>query len=352
MTAVRQALVLVGGRGTRMWPLTAECPKPLLPLAGVPFLELQLRQIAAAGVEEAVLAVGGEDLAAFEDFAAGRTEGPDIRFVVEEERLDTAGPVVAALDTLDERFLVLNGDVIVETDLSDYLARSPEGAAGTLALVRVEDTSAYGVVVTADDGTVQRFVEKPPPEKAPADTVNAGIYVMSRRAFEGYDAGALSFERVVFPALAERGELAALVVEGRWIDIGTPPSYLDATAALLRGESRLHHPEPAVLIAETARIEGTVEGPWAWVADEAWVEEGATVTRSVLLPGARVASGAAVSDAIVGWEAVVGEGSIVRGHSMIGPRATIGSGCEIDHGARIAPDVVLPHGAVTFTAPE
>ena len=118
---VRQALVLVGGRGTRMWPLTAEVPKPLIPLAGLPFLELQLRQIAAAGVEEAVLAVGEDDLAAFEDFAARRTDAPDIRFVVERERLDTAGPVVAGLDVLDERFLVLNGDVIVETDLSGYL---------------------------------------------------------------------------------------------------------------------------------------------------------------------------------------------------------------------------------------
>ena len=349
---VRQALVLVGGRGTRMWPLTAEVPKPLIPLAGVPFLELQLRQIAAAGVEEAVLAVGEADLAAFEDFAARRSAAPELRFVVERERLDTAGPVVAALDMLDERFLVLNGDVIVETDLSAHLERVPSDAAGTLALVRVEDTSAYGVVVTDDDGTVERFVEKPPPEEAPADTVNAGIYVMAREAFEGYHQGPLSFERVVFPALAERGDLAGLVVEGRWVDIGTPENYLDATAAVLRGESRLHHPEPAVHVAADARVEGTVEGPWAWVGRRVWVEEGATVTRSVLLPGARVAPGATVSDAIVGWEGVVGEDSIVTGYSMIGPRATIGSGCEIDHGARIAPDVVLPHGSVTFSAPE
>jgi mannose-1-phosphate guanylyltransferase len=327
-----------------MWPLTAEVPKPLLPLAGIPFLELQLRQIAAAGVEEAVLAVGEHDLAAFEEFAARRTDAPEIRFVVERERLDTAGPVVAALDMLDERFLVLNGDVIVETDLGAYLQQVPEDAAGALALVRVEDTSAYGVVVTDDAGTVERFVEKPPRDEAPADTVNAGIYVMTRAAFEGYDPGPLSFERVVFPALAARGDLAGIVVEGRWIDIGTPDNYLDATAAVLRGESRLHHPEPAVHLAD--------DGPWAWVGRKAWVEEGATVTRSVLLPGARVVRGATVEDAIVGWEGVVGEDAVVRGHSMIGPRATIGSGCEIDHGARIAPDAVLPHGSITFTAPE
>ena len=335
-----------------MWPLTAEVPKPLLPLAGIPFLELQLRQIAAAGVEEAVLAVGVDDLPAFEDFAARRSDPPDLRFVVERARLDTAGPVVAALDVLDERFLVLNGDVIVETDLATYLERVPADAAGTLALVSVEDTSEYGVVVTDAAGVVDRFVEKPPRHEAPADTVNAGIYVMTRDALAGYEPGPLSFERTVFPALAERGRLAGIVVDGRWIDIGTPENYLDATAAVLRGESRLHHPQPSVHVADDARVDGEVAGPWAWVGEKAWIEEGATVTRSVLLPGARVGGGARVSDAIVGWEGVVGEGSVVAGHSMIGPRATVGSGCEIDHGARIAPDVVLPHGSVTFSAPE
>lgn len=349
---IRQALVLVGGRGTRMWPLTADCPKPLIPLAGIPFLELQLRQLAGAGIEEAVLAVGVDDIDRFAAFGESRTEPPETTLVVEETPLDTAGPVLAALDALDEAFLVLNGDVLVETDLTGYLDRAPEGASGTLALIRVDDTSAYGVVVTDQGGTVQRFVEKPDPDGAPADTVNAGIYLMRRGAFSSYRPGPLSFEQVVFPELAASGELAGVVVEGRWIDIGTPSLYLDATAAILAGASSLHHPAPEVFVAPEADVAGRVGGGWAYVSEGVEMAAGATVEESVILPRARIEAGAEISNAVVGWDAVVGEAAIVRGSSMVGPRATIGRGCEIDHGARIAPDARLPEGSITFTPPD
>src|SRR3990172_8897759 len=237
--SIRQAVLLVGGRGTRMWPLTSDVPKGLLPLAGVPFVEYQLRQLAAAGISEVFLAVGRELLGAWERYAATSPGGLAVRLVVEEEPLDTAGPVRAVLDLLDDRFLVLNGDVVVEADLAALLGDHGEA---TLGLVEVADTSAYGVVVTRSDGVVDRFIEKPPTAEAPARTVNAGMYALDRAVLAGYPEGRLSFERVVFPELAAAGALRAVVLTGRWIDIGTPSLYLAAHDVVYAGGSVLHRP--------------------------------------------------------------------------------------------------------------
>jgi len=223
---IRQAVLLVGGRGTRMWPLTVDRPKGLLPVAGVPFIELQFRLLAEVGVEEVFLAVGLEHEAAWKEYAAGVTE-PRVMVSVEESPLDTAGPVCAVCPQLDDRFLVLNGDVVLEGELGRFVAEAPDLPA-VLALVEVKDTSAYGVVVTAADGRVERFVEKPPPETAPARTISAGMYLMSRHVLERYQQGPLSFERTVFPALVESDELAAMTISGEWLDIGTPDLYLAA----------------------------------------------------------------------------------------------------------------------------
>jgi len=344
---MRQALLLVGGRGTRMAPLTETVPKGLIPVAGVPFLELQLRQLATVGIEEFLLAVGTHQLDAWEEFAASRD---GVRLVVEQEPLDTAGPVRQAIGLLDERFMVLNGDVIIETDLAGYLANIPAGAEAALALVEVEDTSAYGVVVLDSDGMVEAFVEKPKPEDAPARTVNAGMYVMSRSAVEPYPAGRLSFERTVFPDLAERGALGGVVIDGRWMDIGTPELYLDATGAVLHHATGLHAPDGPHLVE--GDLAGTVEGSWSWIAPGATVAVGATVAEAVVLPGATIESGATVRNAVVGWDATIGQGAIVTGASMIGRGAKIGAGTELDHGARIAAGAVLRPGDITFSPPK
>jgi NDP-sugar pyrophosphorylase family protein len=222
-----------------MWPLTADVPKGVLPLAGVPFVEYQLRQLAAVGITEVFLAVGRELLEVWERFAATSPQGVAVRLTVEEEPLDTAGPVRAVLDMLDDRFLVLNGDVVVEADLAALVGGSGEA---TLGLIEVEDTSLYGVVVTGADGVVERFIEKPPTAEAPARTVNAGMYALDRVVLAGYPEGRLSFERVVFPELAAAGALRAVVLAGRWIDIGTPSLYLAAHALVYAGGSVLHRP--------------------------------------------------------------------------------------------------------------
>jgi len=347
LVTIHQAVLLVGGRGTRMWPLTAKIPKGLLPVAGVLFLDLQIRQLAAAGIDEVFLAVGRSQLDEWERFAADR-EG--VRLVVEDEPLDTAGPVRAALDGLDDRFLVLNGDVVLEADLTAYLTAVRPEVKATLGLVEVEDPSAYGVVVLDDSGMVVRFVEKPPADEAPAQTVNAGMYVMTRSALADYGEGPLSFERVVFPGLAAEGSLQGVVIEGWWLDIGTPDLFLDCTGAVLSGATALHRPASRHLIE--GECIGETTGGWSWIAAGARVESGAVVEESVVLPGATIGSKAIVRRAIVGWDATVGDHSLVTGATIIGAGAWIGPNTELNHGMRIAPGARLESGAVTFSPPE
>jgi len=337
----RQAVLLAGGRGTRMWPLTATTPKGLLPLAGLPFVEYQIRQLHAIGVDEVVLAVGRPLVDAWEAFAATSPDGVTVRLAIEDEPLDTAGPVRAVLDGLDERFFVLNGDVVLEADLAAVARRA--GRSGTIGLVAVEDTSAYGVVVVGEDGLVDRFVEKPPPEAAPAKTVSAGIYVLTREALAPYPVGPLSFERVVFPDLVADRSLGGVVLDGSWMDIGTPALYLDTHAVVMTGGSGLHRPADVHV--------GPGGGRWCWCADDARIAADAVVEESVVLGGAVVEPGAVLRRAIVGPGARVGEDAIITGDSIIGANATIGAGCELDHGARVAPGDTLPPGSITFRPP-
>ena len=343
---IHQALLLVGGRGTRMWPLTATMPKGLIPVAGVPFLDLQIRQLAAAGIDEVSLAVGRAQLEDWQQFAADRD---GVRLVVEDEPLDTAGPVLAALSDLGERFLVLNGDVVIEADLKGYIAAARDDVKATLGLVEVEDTSAYGVVVLDEAGMVDRFIEKPPADEAPARTVNAGMYVMTRTALADYAEGSLSFERVVFPSLAAEDSLQGVVIEGRWFDIGTPELFLDCTGAVLGGATELHRPASSHLIEGTCR--GDTAGEWSWIAAGATVESGAVVEESVILPGATVGPNSIVRRAIVGWDVSIGSDSVITGATIIGAAASIGSNVELDHGMRVAPGARIDSGAVTFSPP-
>lgn len=331
-----------------MWPLTASVPKGLLPLAGLPFVEYQLRHLAAVGVTEVVLAVGRHGLPAWEAYAAGSPLGLSVRVAVEDVPLDTAGPVREILETLDERFFVLNGDVVVEADLAAVAAGSRPG---TLGLIEVDDTSAYGVVVLAADGRVERFVEKPPRETAPARTVNAGMYVLTRSCLARYPTGPLSFERVVFPDLVAAGDLGGVVLSGHWLDIGTPELYLDAHAAVFHGASGVHRPEHAH-VAAGADVAGDLGGAWAWVAPGARVAAGARVEEAVVMAGATVASGAVVRRAVIGPDAIIDRDAIVTGVSLVGSGAVVGAGCEIDHGMRIAPGGRLDAGSVTFRPPK
>jgi mannose-1-phosphate guanylyltransferase len=331
-----------------MWPLTAATPKGLLPLAGVPFVEYQLRQLSAVGVEEVFLGIGRGMVDSWERFAATSPGGLTVRLAIEEHPLDTAGPVRAVLDHLDERFLVLNGDVVIEADLQPLVASSADA---TLGLVEVADTSAYGVVVIGADGVVEKFIEKPPTATAPARTVNAGMYALTRKAIAGYPEGPLSFERVVFPDLAAASRLRGVVLEGQWIDIGTPGLYLAAHRAVFAGGSALHRPAAAHESAG-AVVAGRQEGSWSWIAPRVQVASGAIVAEAVVMSGAVIAEGAVVRGAVIGADAVIGRGAIVTGAAVVGGGARIGAGCELDHGVRIAPGATLEAGSVTFQPPQ
>lgn len=325
-----------------MWPLTESIPKSLLPLAGRPFLEHQLEQLEAAGVDEVVLAVGRDQADAWEWYLTVAPERPHLALSFEDRPLDTAGAVTAAIDRLDDRFLVLNGDVIFTTAIGEFVAAAPPAGA-VLALVRVEDPSAYGVVVTDDHGRVERFVEKPAPGTAPADTVSAGVYVVERRVLEEFEPGPLSFERRVFPELAARKELAAVVVEGTWLDIGTPDLYLSTHEAI---QSDAPH-----LAADDAVVEGRRSGAWSYVGPNAVVEAGAEIREAVILEGARVVAGATVRRSIVGPRAVVDSGASIADRVVVGEAAVVGPGCELHAGVRVAPGVVLPARAITVSPP-
>lgn len=346
---VRQAVLLVGGRGTRLWPLTAKTPKPLLPVAGVAFLDLQLRLLAEVGCEEVILAVSRGQEVAWHAFAELHRR-PHLKVSVENMAMDTAGPLSLVKGLLDERFLVLNGDVILETSPRDFVTRAPDLPA-VLSLVEVPDPGAYGVVVTEPDGLVRAFIEKPLPGQTPVRTVNAGMYLLQKRALASYPEGPLSFERVVFPDLVERGQLGAVVVEGAWLDIGTAELYLATHQRVLAGGSRLVSPVSAHLVEPEAEVAGALRGAWSYIGPKAVIEAGAVVEEAVVLDRARIRTGAVVKGAVVGWEAEVKANAVVTDAAMVGEGAVIGEGCELAAGVRIAPRARLSRGAISFRPP-
>jgi len=243
-----KAVVLVGGEGTRLRPLTYKTPKGLLPIANLPFLDRQLAWLTGHGVDDIVLSLGylpdafREHLAA--DSAASvlpdeaRFDSARIRFRQEPEPLGTAGGIRFGAEGIDERLIVCNGDVLTDLDLRALVAfHEASGAEATIALTRVEDPSAFGVVPTRDDGEVVAFVEKPPPGRAPTNWVNAGTYVLEPSVLERIPPRlTVSIERETFPRMLDRpGRLFAFRSDAYWIDIGTPEKYLQAHTDLLAG---------------------------------------------------------------------------------------------------------------------
>jgi mannose-1-phosphate guanylyltransferase len=315
-----QAIVLVGGEGTRMRPLTETVPKPALTLVDRPFLAYMIEWLAGHGVTEVVLACGflpdvlAEALAGEE----GRA-GVAIRYVVEPERRGTAGAIRFAADQLgedlDERFLALNGDVLTDLDLTALLdAHAERGARATIALHPVEDASAYGLVATGADGEVLEFAEKTG-ERAPGE-INAGMYVLERSVLDLIPPGEeVSIERDVFPRLVG-GSLRATLLDGYWMDIGTPERYLRASWDILerRVATRVEPSGPGTFVEPSAEIAtGAIVGPRAVVAAGCRVGEGAEVSESVLFEGCVVEAGARVRGSILAAGAEVPAGAVVEG---------------------------------------
>jgi len=351
-----RAVVLVGGEGTRLRPLTWTTPKQMLPVAEVPMIERVLAHLADHGVDEAVLSLGYRPDAFITAFPDGRCAGVKLTYAVEPEPLDTAGAIRFAAHHagIAERFLAVNGDVLTDLDVGALIAFHEEHAAeATIHLTRVEDPSRFGVVPTDDDGRVLVFVEKPAAGTAPTHNINAGTYVLETSVLDRVPAGRrVSIERETFPALAEARTLYARPDDSYWIDAGTPVQYLQAQLDLIAG-CRSGPPAPGAVEREegvwtlgAAVIDGSVQGPaligdasfvearaqveWAIVGAGARVHAGARVRRSVLLPGSVVRRGAVVERSVVGELAVVGEGARLLGGSVVAGRAAVAAGAELE----------------------
>jgi len=311
-----QAIVLVGGEGTRLRPLTSDVPKPAVTLVDRPFLAYAIEWLASHGVKEVVLACGflpevlREALAGEEERA-----GVEITYVAEPEPLGTAGAIgfaAAALgDRLEERFLALNGDVLADLDLSALVQTHEErGARATIGLHPVADSSAYGLVRCDEEGRVLEFLEKTG-EAVPGE-VNAGAYVLDRSVLDLVPSGQpVSIEREVFPRLVGDG-LNGLLLDGYWMDIGTPDRYLQASWDILenRVETRVRATEPGRLVAADATIAAEAKlGPRAVVSAGCRLEAGAEVGESVLLDGCTVGANARVLGSILAPGAKVDPGA-------------------------------------------
>lgn len=322
-----KAVVLVGGFGTRLRPLTLSTPKQMLPVVNRPMIERVVEHLGRHGVDQAVLALGYRPDVFVEAYPDGRCAGIDLHYAVEPEPLDTGGAIgfAARHAGIEERFLVMNGDVLTDLDVTALVeAHERAGAEGTIALHRVADPSAFGVVPTAADGRVTAFIEKPPPGEAPTDLINAGTYVLERSFLDRIEPGRrVNVERSTFPAMVAAGSLYAFDGDTYWVDAGTPDTYRAANMDLITG--RRGDPEDGIDLA--AAVFGSVDR--SVVGPGATVEAGAVVTGSVVLAGAVVCSGASVSDAIVGPGAIIEGGAVVDAGSVVGDHVTVSTGTHV-----------------------
>jgi mannose-1-phosphate guanylyltransferase len=288
------AVILVGGEGTRLRPLTERTPKPMLPLLGRPLLSYTFDHLRAAGVERATLACGYLPTGIKDHFGL-EYEGMSLEYRTEPEPLGTGGGIRFAAAELDETFFALNGDSLREADLGALVAfHRARGASATILLAPVDDVSCYGVVRTSGDGRVLEFVEKPERDAVDTDLINAGLYVLEPSVLDLVPPGRpVSIEREVFPALAARGELYAVPLPGYWLDVGTPASLLQAHLDLL---ARAEGPviDPGADVAASALI-----GELVYVGAGARVGAGASLVRAAVLPGALVEDGMNVEGALV-----------------------------------------------------
>lgn len=341
-----QAVILVGGEGTRLRPLTTRRPKPIITLADRPFLVYMLEWLRGHGVREVILSCGFLPTQIEEELGDGSQLGIGLRYAVEPEPRGTAGALKFCEDLLDERFLMLNGDVLTDVDVSAQVAQHERtGAQATLGLVPVDDPSAYGLVLLNDDCSVKGFLEKPAPGQLDGIDeylVSAGIYVLERSITDLIEPDAkVSIERVIWPQLVERGVLFGFPArDAYWMDIGTPDRYLQGTFDILSGAVRTDVEPTAsdVLVAADATIDpGATIGPFAVIGPGATVGPGASVVRSVVLAGARIGAHCELRDCVIGERAILGEGVAVSDQTIVGEDASVGAGHDLRDAAKIEP---------------
>ena len=366
-----QAVILVGGEGTRLRPLTSTVPKPVVPLVDRPLMAFMLEWLKSHGVEDVVMLMGYLATALRNVLGDGSQFGLRIRYVEEPEPRGTGGALKFAESLLAERFLMLNGDVLSDMDLTAQLEQHERtGATGTLALVPVDDPSAYGLVRTDPDGRVLEFVEKPSPDAIDTNLISAGAYVLERSVVDLIDPDRnVSIEREIWPQLVGDG-LYACAHDAYWLDIGTPERYLQATFDVLEGNCRTQVLErlgptymaveedvevsgrivpPAVVGRGSTISDGAHIGSLVVLGDGVSVGEGASIERAVDMQGADVGDGCVLRDCIVAAGTRIGPRSQVSGGAVVGEGVTVGADNVLTRGVRVFPHVELPDGGIRFS---
>lgn len=323
-----RAVVLVGGFGTRLRPLTFTTPKPMLPVGHRPIVENLVRRLSSAGIEEVVLGLGFKPEPFIAAFPDGVCAGVRLHYAVEPEPLDTAGAIRFAAEHagIDDTFVVVNGDVLTDLDVASLVAfHRAKDAEATIHLTPVDDPSSYGVVAMSADGRVERFVEKPAPGTAPSNLINAGTYVLEPSVLGRIPTGRkVSIERETFPAIVEGGRLYAMATDDYWIDTGRPEPYLRANLDMIDGVRRVPKSpeiEPGADVASSARVHHSLVSAGAQVASNAKIED------SVVLASGRVESGATIVRSIVMGS--VGEGATIT-DCVIGAAGIVSPGISLD----------------------
>jgi mannose-1-phosphate guanylyltransferase len=356
-----EAVILLGGEGTRMRPLTYVAPKQLLPIAEVPLIERVVSWLRGAGVDSVVFSLCYKPEAFRDAFPDGRCRGAKIVYALEPEPLDTAGAIGYASSFLQGEqgpLIVVNGDVLTDIDLGALVAfHHDSGAKATVALVEVEDPSRFGVVDISAKGLIARFVEKPPKEAAPSNLANGGIYILDREVVSSIPKGRkVSVERELFPDLASQGVLFGLASEGYWVDTGTPASYLQANLDIVRG--RLRQPGAKEAPGSSGRnppAPGARQvSPGIWQRGFAGTIKGELVDECLLGEGVDVGQAARVEACVLGRRTVVGARCeltecVVMPGAWIGPGARLAR-CVIGPGAKVGEGVKLEGEDVTVLA--
>jgi mannose-1-phosphate guanylyltransferase len=365
-----QAVILVGGEGKRLRPLTSTVPKPVVPLVDRPFISFMLEWLRQHGIDDVIMSCGFLATSVRNVLGDGSGLGIRLRFVEEPDPRGTAGALKFAESLLDERFLMLNGDVLTDIDLTAQMAQHERtGAKATLALVPVPDPSAYGLVHLKEDRSVREFVEKPSSDTIDSNLISAGAYVLERAVLELVPPERnVSIEREVWPALIGDG-LYGYPSDSYWLDIGTPERYLKGTFDIIEGNVETAVKErlgsdwlaidadaevhgrvipPAVLERGVRVAEGAHVGSLAVLADNVSIGAGTTVERAVILNGAEIGENCTLRDCIVAAGCRIGARTQITGGAVLGEGVTVGADNVISRGARIFPGVELPDGAIKF----
>ncbi len=331
-----KGLILAGGKGTRLRPLTINTPKPVVPVANSPFLLYQIDLMRSAGIDEIILSLSYQPRKIEDLLKDGSDYGVWIRYAVEGTPLGTGGAFKNAEEHIESSTVVFNGDVLTDIDLAAVVAHHrAKQAVATIVLTPVENPSAYGLVETSPDGWIQRFIEKPGPDEITCNTINAGIYVLEPSVLKYMPKGEpYSFERQLFPTLLEHKEPVMSFVFGKyWIDIGTPQKYLEVHRDIL--SRKFVSPRIAKSAVDRASLPaGAVVDEKSIIDQDVTIREGVRIENSVVGKNCKIDAGAHIVDSVV-WSG----NTIDPDARIIG--SLLGKGCVVGRSAELRPGVVL-----------